>query len=211
MNAAAYGLAKNLSLLFLVGFTGFIFLYDRLEDWAVLCIQAALGLAYFLFSIAEAIKTRQATIAGEKRFFYLTNGTLAKKAIRTGALLMCSLILFLSYSRLQEVAIVIFIMLVSELIVFILRLKLMTYFISIREKSILINADKETKVFASQITVIDYRHDIFHLTKDDRRVQQIELEKLKADRRAEFTGEFTAWCKSNGLHFTNEAKEKLGL
>ncbi|MFL5752030.1 MAG: hypothetical protein ACJ76F_01380 [Bacteroidia bacterium] len=211
MNAAVHGLIKNLSLLFLVVFTVINFFFDRLENWAVLAIQASLGLLYLVFSITEILKTRQTTDPGEKRFFYLTNGTLAKKAIRIGAFLMGSIILYLSETSLQSLAIVIFIMLIAESIAFVVRLKLKSYFISIREKYLLIRTEKEIKVFASQISSIEYRYEIFHLTKTDEHVQQIELEKLEAAERANFVKEFIAWCEKHQLPFTDEAKVKLSL
>src|ERR1700741_1467017 len=151
MNASVIGLIKNLCLLALVVFTAIVFLFNRIEDWAALLVQGLLGVLYLGFFISETVKTKQTVTAGEKRFFYLTNGTLAKKAIRIGGLIMGSVILYLSHTRLQNIALVVFIMLISEAIVFLFRLKLKSYFISIKEPLILINADREIRIFASQI------------------------------------------------------------
>jgi hypothetical protein len=209
MNSSLHGLIKNLALLALLLFTAFVFMYDRLEDWAIGVIGVALGGLYLVFSITESIaakKSSKGTI-----YTYLTNGTIAKKAIRIFSFLMAALILYFVDFRLQNTAMMLFILVAAESIVFVYRVSTKGYFLLLEPKSITIYANKELRLFASQVTSVEYRHNIFHLTHSDKKLFKIELEKLKPEHKEEFIQRFIAWCTENNLEFTQEAKEKLRL
>lgn len=165
--------------------------------------------AYIFLSITEFLNTLAKSQLPYDRFFYLPYSVIAIKSIKLGAFVITGLILFLSESNLIYLGSLVLIILLSDLLVFALRLSKKVYYISLFANYILYALEEESKVFASQVTEVEFRYEIFYLKTKDNKAYPIELSRLpKADRKI-FTEKMVLWVVCNKLNFTPAAREKL--
>ena len=204
-----YGLAKNLTLLILFVFILLNVFYGWAGMNAIVTLQFAIGIIYLTLAVADYMQRNSASVLPEERFKYITNGLIAIKAIKLFAFTGVAIGLYLMGTRLQAISGIIVILVCGELSVFIFRLARKNYFISFFDKYILFAMESDVKIFARQIKSIEYRYEMFFLTKENNHVQVIELDKLLGIKKQQFIERLVAWAKSNEVAFTDEAKISL--
>ncbi len=164
---------------------------------------------YIFLSISEFSNTLEKSQLPYDRFFYLPFSVIAIKAIKLGGAVIIGVVLFLSESILIYLGILLLIILIADLLVFTLRLTKKVYYVSLFANYILFALENETKIFASEIELIEYRYEIFYLKTNRNKVYPIEMSRLNKHERAVFTEKLVLWVVCNKLTFTPEAKEKL--
>jgi|ERR1700761_605011 len=172
-------------------------------------LQIGLGILYLFFSVAE-FSTRLAKMnLPFDRFFYLPYNVISHKIIRLGAFGIAGGVLWISSSGLIFLAILLFMIIVSDILVFILKIKQRVYYMSLFANYVLISLEGEQKIFASQIESVEYRYDIFFLKLKDKKTVALETDRLTENQKQVFTEKFVQWVLRNQLEFTAEAKAKL--
>lgn len=203
-------LLKYLSLLVAVALITGNLVYqtpNRSNLLILLCVFAAV---FIFFSVADFLDKLSKSQLPYDRFYYLPLSVVSVKAIKLGVFAIAGMVLVLSGPAFMYLGVLLLILLTADLFVFLLRLTKKVYYISLFANYILFALEEETKLFASQIEVIEFRYDIFYLKTKQNRAFPIELARLRKQDRAAFTDKFVLWVVCNKLTFTPEAKEKLG-
>lgn len=209
MRSLYLSLIKYLSLLLALVFTAGNLLYNLPDTSNLLFIQIGLGIIYIAFSLLEFTKQLEKINLPHDRFFYFPLSYLSVKLIKLGALSIASVILFISKSNLVFLGSVVLFVVFADALVFTLRISKKFYYVSLFANYILFSLEHETKIFASQIKIIEYRYGIFYLQLKNGKMHKIEVARIKKSLQANFTEKFVLWVVCNKLHFTKEAKEKL--
>jgi hypothetical protein len=172
-------------------------------------LQIVFGILYLSFSVAE-FSTKMAKMNMPfDRFFYLPYDVISHKLIRLGAFAIAGGVLWISSSGLMFLAALLFIIIAADLLVFILKVVQKVYYMSLFANYILISLEKEQKIFASHIEMVEYRYDIFYLKLKDKKTVALETDRLLENQKQIFTEKMVQWVLRNQLEFTAEAKVKL--
>ena len=172
-------------------------------------LQIVFGILYLSFSVAE-FSTKMAKMNMPfDRFFYLPYDVISHKLIRLGAFAIAGGVLWISSSGLMFLASLLFIIIAADLLVFILKVVQKVYYMSLFANYVLISLEREQKIFASQIEMVEYRYDIFYLKLKDKKTVALETDRLLESQKQIFTEKMVAWVLRNQLEFTAEAKVKL--
>ncbi len=172
-------------------------------------LQIVFGVLYLSFSVAE-FSTKMAKMNMPfDRFFYLPYDVISHKLIRLGAFAIAGGVLWISSSGLMFLASLLFIIIAADLLVFILKVVQKVYYMSLFANYVLISLEKEQKIFASQIEMVEYRYDIFYLKLKDKKTVALETDRLLESQKQIFTEKMVQWVLRNQLEFTEEAKVKL--
>jgi len=172
-------------------------------------LQIGLGILYLFFSVAEfSTKLAKMNLPFD-RFFYLPYDVISHKLIRLGAFAIAGGVLWISSSGLMFLAGLLFIIIIADLLVFILKIVQRVYYMSLFANYVLISLEGEKKIFASQIESLEYRYDIFYLKLKDKKTVALETDRLAEGQKQIFTEKFVQWALRNQLEFTVEAKAKL--
>ena len=209
MQKAPVSLIKYLVLLaVLIAVTTNLIL--RIPDASTLLfILIGFAAVYIFLSVTEFINTLAKSALPYDRFFYLPLSVVSFKVIKLGAIVIVGTVLVLSQSVLIYLGTLLLIILFSDSLVFLLRLRKKVYYVSLFANYILFALEKESKVFASQVETIEYRYDIFYLRCKNGKTYPIEIARMQKAEQPLFTEKFVLWVVCNKLVFTPEAKEKL--
>ena len=209
MQKLTISLFKQLALLTaLVATSSFLFIGVP-NGKTFLLLQIILGVLYLSFSVAE-FSTKMAKMNMPfDRFFYLPYDVVSHKLIRLGAFAIAAGVLWISSSGLMFLASLLFVIIITDLLVFILKVVQKVYYMSLFANYILISLEKEQKIFASQIEMVEYRYDIFYLKLKDKKTIALETDRLLEKQKQIFTEKMVQWVLRNQLEFTAEAKTKL--
>ncbi len=209
MQKLSISLFKQLTLLAaLIITTSYLFLGTPRGN-TLFVLQVALGISYLFFSIAEfSTKLAKMNLPFD-RFFYLPYNVISHKVIRLGAFAIAGGVLWVSSSSLIFLAALLYMIILSDILVFILKIVQKVYYISLFANYILISLEGEQKIFASQIDSVEYRYDIFYLKLKDKKTVALETNRLAEGQKQIFTEKMVQWVLRNQLGFTEEAKAKL--
>lgn len=209
MQKITISLFKQLTLLIiLIATTSYLFLAIPNGN-TLFVLQICLGILYLFFSIAEfSTKLAKMNLPFD-RFFYLPYNVISHKIIRLGAFAIAGAVLWVSSSALIFLATLLFIIIASDVLVFILKIIQKVYYLSLFANYVLISLEGEQKIFASQIQSVEYRYDIFYLKLKDNKTVALETDRLSVNQKQIFTEKFVQWVLRNQLEFTAEAKAKL--
>lgn len=172
---------------------------------------ALFSACYVLVAVIESFYSVKQKKASGKIFTYFTQGTMSKKAIRIGGFMIASGILLFSGMKVLLFGIVLFSVLLTEILNLWVKLKNKMYYVYFEEKAIVFNDDQVRRIFASHVSEIEYRYNIFYLTLKNDQLRMIDTERVGENERKEFIKEFIFWATTYQLAFTGEAKEKLEL
>jgi hypothetical protein len=201
-------LLKNIVLLSALVATVSNLLFKTPDRNTLLILQIVFGTAYVGFSIAEFLSQVQKASLPYDRFFYLPFNVISTKVIKLGAFLIACVVLSFSTTLIFLAGLLVSV-LVSDLLIFLLRLKQKVYYISLFANYVLFSLEEERKVFASQIKTIEYRYEFFYLKLKNNKIYDIDTNRLDKRNKHLFTEKFVRWGLLNRLEFTEEAKEKL--
>jgi hypothetical protein len=209
MQKLTISLCKQLALLVaLIVTTSYLFVGVPNGN-TLFMLQIGLGFLYLFFSVAEfSTKLAKMNLPFD-RFFYLPYDVVSHKIIRLGAFAIAGGVLWISSSGLIFLAILLFMIILSDVLVFILKIKQRVYYMSLFANYVLISLEGEQKIFASQIESVEYRYDIFYLKLKDKKTVALETDRLAQNQKQIFTEKFVQWVFRNQLEFTAEAKAKL--
>ncbi|HEX7414315.1 MAG TPA: hypothetical protein VF411_09765 [Bacteroidia bacterium] len=209
MQKLSISLFKQLTLLLALSFTISYLLVRIPGKKAMIISQIVLGLVYLFLSVAEfSTKLAKMNLPFD-RFFYLPHSVISNKAIRLGAFAIAGGVLWVSSSSLIFLAGLLFIIIASDALVFLLKIKQKIFYLSLFANYVFISLERDRKVFASQIASVEYRYDIFFLTLKDKKTIPIVTDRMAESQKQLFTSTFVAWVLRNKLEFTAEAKVKL--
>jgi|ERR1700756_883325 len=209
MQKLTISLLKQLTLLVaLIVTTSYLFIGTPNGNMLFL-LQIVLGVLYLFFSVAEfSTKLAKMNLPFD-RFFYLPYDVVSHKLIRLGAFAIAGGVLWISPTGLRFLASLLFMIIVADLLVFILKIRQKVYYMSLFANYVLISLEGEQKIFASQINEVEYRYDIFYLKLKDKKTVALETDRLPENQKQIFTEKFVQWALRNQLQFTAEAKTKL--
>ena len=209
MQKLTISLFKQLTLLVALGFTVTHLFVKAFDKNTMTGILIGLGVVYLFLSVAEFSTKLAKMNMPFDRFFYLPYEVISDKMIKLGAFAIAGGVLWVSSSALVFLAGLLFIMIIADLIVFVLKVVQKVYYVSLFANYVLISLEREHKVFASQIAGVEYRYDIFYLKLKDKKTVSLVTDRLAEGQKQIFTQKFVQWVQRNQLEFTTEAKAKL--
>ncbi len=204
-------IVKYLFLLAALVLSVYVLAIKNSFTWTMFYTVAILSICYVMVAVVEFLNSAKRQKAAAKVFTYFTQGTMSKKAIRIGGFMIASAILLFSGMKVLLFGIVLIALLITEVVSLWVKLKNKMYYVYFEEKAIVINDDQVKRVFASHVSEIEYRHEIFYLTLKNNQVRTLDTERVQESERKEFINEFIFWANTYELPFTGEAKEKLEL
>ncbi|MDP2387021.1 MAG: hypothetical protein Q8M29_11655 [Bacteroidota bacterium] len=204
-------IVKYLFLLAALLLSVYVLLVKNSFTWTMFYGVALFSACYVLVAVIESFYSVKQKKASGKIFTYFTQGTMSKKAIRIGGFMIASGILLFSGMKVLLFGIVLFSVLLTEILNLWVKLKNKMYYVYFEEKAIVFNDDQVRRIFASHVSEIEYRYNIFYLTLKNDQLRMIDTERVGENERKEFIKEFIFWATTYQLAFTGEAKEKLEL
>ena len=211
MQKLTFSLLKQITLLAALGVTTSYLFFYKPSGNTLLMLQVGLGVLYLFFSVMEFSGKMEKMSLPFDRFFYLPFSVVSDKLIWLGALSIAAVVLFFSQSRLVTLAVLLFIKILADVIVFALKMKRKVYYISLFANYVLISLEHEQKIFASSIESVEFRYDIFYLKLKDKKTASLITDRLSENEKQLFTEKFVQWALQNNLSFTEEAKQKLAV
>jgi hypothetical protein len=207
MNSALASIGKNLVLLAVVVLSTLNFFYGWLNWKELLGIQSLAGLAYVFLSCYEYLNTSYKASLPVQRFPYLTSKFVMLRALKISIFLAFALLLYTSGSRVKYIYPICLIIAATEAVILFLKYKNDLCFVNIYANYLLLVESRFTKLFASEIMIIEFRHDIFYFVKKNRKTVQIKLEHLRD--REHFIYSINEWINRNNVLVSAESKMKI--
>ena len=207
MNFAIATIGKTLSLVALLTLTVFNYFYYWFNFSEIVLIQLLVGVLYIFFSCAEYLNNSVKKALPVNRFSYFPTSFYMFKILKVGIFLMFGAMLLTTSSKISYLATICFIVSITELtLMAVLYLKKLCY-VSFLANYIIIAGVKINKLFANQIKLTEYRHDIFHFVKKDNSVIQLNLDFVND--KEKFKEQVKEWLIANNVTLSQESKEKL--
>jgi hypothetical protein len=207
MNSAIATIGKTLSLVAILTLTILNYFYNWLNFSEIVLIQLFIGVLYIFFSCAEYINNSIKADIPVNRFAYFPTSFYMFKTLKVGIFFMFGAMLLTTSSKISYLATICFIVGATELIVMaVLHLKKLCY-VSFLANYIIIAGVKVNKLFANQIKLTEFRHDIFHFVKKDNSVLQLNLDFVNDKQK--FKEQIKNWLVTNNVSISQESKEKL--
>ncbi len=207
MNSALASIGKNLLLIAIVILSASNFFY-RWFNWSeLLWIQLGFGLAYIFLSCYEILNASYKASIPVLRFSYFTFSLVALRVLKASIFVTFAIMLYTSGSRAKYLYVICLIIAVTELIILFIKYRRDLCFISVYANYLLFAESRLKKVFASEIGIIEFRHDIFYFVKKDKKTFQIKLVHIKE--KEKFLLAITDWIIRNKANVGQESKEKI--
>ncbi len=209
MNTALASLGKNLVLVFLVILSGLNFFYAWFSFKDLLGIQVLTGLLYIFLSCYEYVNASYQAQLPVQRYAYFPYRFFVFSAFKIGAYLFFATMLYSAGSRIQYLYPICILVALTEGIVTGLRYYKRLCFICIYANYLLLSQKGLSKVFASEITLVEFRHDILYFIKNDKSTLVIKLEEV--ENRTVFFQNLKEWLARNTVPVSDESKIKLEI
>jgi hypothetical protein len=207
MHSAISSIGKNLILVGLVALSAINFFYGWFSWQDLLIIQSLTGLAYIFLSCYEFLNAQYKASLPVKRYSYFTNSYVMFKALKVFVFLSFASILYLSDSRIKYLYPLCIIIAATEGLVMYLKYKRGICFVNIYANYLMFAQDKLTKLFASEIALVEYRHDIFYFIKKDKKSMQVKM--VHIEEREEFLRSIHEWLLRNKIRIGGESATSL--
>lgn len=207
MYSALSSLGKNLILLGIVALSAINFFYGWFSWKDLLAIQTMAGLAFVFLSCYEFLNAQYKATLPVQRYTYITNSYVMFRVLKISVFLSFAAMLYFSGTRVKYIYPICVTIAVTEAIVMFLKFKRGICFVSIYANYLLFSQEKLTKIFASEIEVIEFRHDIFYFIKKNKKSTQIKLVHIEEKER--FISSINEWIKRNKINVGHESEEKL--
>lgn len=207
MRSAISSIGKNLILVGLLALSAVNLFYGWFSWKDLLVIQSLTGLAYIFLSCYEFLNTQYKASLPVKRYPYFTNSYIMFKVLKICVFLSFASILYLSGSRIKYLYPICIIIALTEVLVTFLKYRKGLCFVNIYANYLLFASDKLSKVFASEIELVEFRHDIFYFVKKDKQSLQVKLVHL-TDRDL-FVQSINEWLVRNRINVSEESGQKL--
>ena len=207
MNSAIASLSKNLLLVGILVLSTLNYFYGWLNWKELIAVQSLVGLAYVFLSCYEYLNASYKASLPVQRFPYFSNSYLMFKVLKIGVFVAFAALLFLSSSSVKSLYPICLIIAGTEGAITYLKFKNSLCFVNIYANYLLFAEDKLSKLFASEILVVEFRHDIFYFVKKDQKSVQVKLEHIH--NREEFIQSLQSWITRNNVPVSDESKGKL--
>ncbi|MBA3664751.1 MAG: hypothetical protein H0W61_11160 [Bacteroidetes bacterium] len=207
MHSAISSIGKNLILLGLLALSAINFLYGWFSWKDLLIIQSLTGLAYIFLSCYEFLNAQYKAMLPVKRYPYFNNSYIMFKVLKICVFLSFASILYLSGTRIKYLYPICIIIALTETIVTFLKYRRALCFVSIYANYILFSADKLSRVFASEIELVEFRHDILYFVKKDKKALQVKM--VHIEERDVFMKSINEWLTRNKVQMGEESGQKL--
>lgn len=207
MNSALASIGKNLLLIAIVVLSALNFFYGWFNWNELLWIQLVFGLMYIFLSCYEVLNASYKAALPVLRFSYFTFSLVALRILKASIFVTFAIMLYSSGSRAKYLYVVCLIIALTELIVLLIKYRKDLCFISIYANYLLFAESKLKKIFASEIEIIEFRHDIFYFVKKDKKTFQIKLVHIKE--KEKFLLAINDWINRNKAPVSAESREKI--
>ncbi|MBL7920619.1 MAG: hypothetical protein JNJ40_09920 [Bacteroidia bacterium] len=207
MNSALASIGKNLLLVAIVILSASNFFYSWFNWNELLWIQLFFGLAYIFLSCYEILNASFKASLPVQRFSYFTFSLVALRVLKASIFITFAMMLFTSGSRAKYLYVICLIIALTELIILLIKHKRNLCFISIYANYLLFAESRLKKVFAADIEVIEFRHEIFYFVKKNKEVFQIKLIHIKE--KTTFLVAINEWVTRNNVNVSEESKGKI--
>lgn len=207
MNSALASVGKNLILVAIVVLSTFNFYYGWLNWKELFGVQSLVGLAYIFLSCYEYLNASYKASLPVQRYPYFTNKFLMFRALKICIFVAFSILLYTSQSSIKFIYPICVIIALTESSILYLKYRKGLCFVNIYANYLLIVETKFTKVFASEIMIIEFRHDIFYFVKKNRKTVSIKLEHIR--HRENFVQGINDWINRNNILVSAESKVKI--
>jgi hypothetical protein len=208
---AIVNILKSLVLIVLCGLAFSIGVFGYPQGFFALFSIYILAIAYTVLYAIELKDNSFITESPIERYFYITYGFVAIKAIKLFALLGLSIFFLINGKGLSVLGFAILLIFVTDVIAFSYKLYKKSFCIALFANYVYMQLDFNKKIFVNQIKEIEFRYDIFYLVLKDKKVEIIELEKLQSNQREAFKTKFVEWIIRNKINCTEEAIVKLNI
>jgi hypothetical protein len=207
MYSALSSIGKNLILMGVLVLSAINFFYGWFNWKDLLAIQGLAGLAFIFLSCYEFLNAQYKASLPVQRYSYFTNSYVMFRALKISLFLSVAAMFYFSESNIKYIYPICLIIALTEGIVTYLKYKRSLCFVSIYANYLLFSQNKLTKVFASEIEAIEFRHDIFYFVKKNNKSNQIKL--IHIEDRERFILAMKEWIKRNKINVGNESEAKL--
>jgi len=207
MNSAIASIGKNLILVAIVFLSTFNFVYGWLNWKELLGVQSLVGLAYIFLSCYEYLNASYKASLPVQRYAYFSSSFIMFRALKICVFIAFAALLFFSGSSVKYIYPICIIIAATESTILYLKYRKALCFVNIYANYLLIVESKFTKVFASEIMIIEFRHDIFYFVKKNRKTVSIKLEHIR--QRENFVQGINDWINRNNILVSAESKVKI--
>lgn len=207
MNSALASIGKNLILLSIL-ILSVINFYINLFNWReLLAIQCLAGIGYIFLSSYEYLNVSYKASLPVQRYRYFTNSFFMFRFLKIGLFVSFTVLLILAESKIRNIYPICALIAITESLVLYLKYKNALCFVNIYANYLLIVQTRFVKLFASEILIIEFRHDIFYFVRKDQKSLQIKLEHIEAKER--FVQAINEWINRNNVTVSAESKVKI--
>jgi hypothetical protein len=207
MYSALSSLGKNLILLGILALSAINFFYGWFGWKDLLAIQSLAGLAYVFLSCYEFLNAQYKASLPVQRYSYFTGSYVMFKVLKIGAYLSFGAMLYFSGSRMKYIYPICVTIALTEALVIFLKYKKGICFVSIYANYLLFSQDKLSRIFANEIVLVEFRHDIFYFIKRNGKSLQVNL--MHIEEKEKFVSSMNEWLKRNKVNIGSESEAKL--
>lgn len=207
MNSAFASIIKNFILVALVALSVLNYFNDWLNWKEILGVQCLVGVAYIFLSCYEYLNSSYKASLPLERYPYFSSKFIMFRAMKICLFISFSILLYTSDSDIRYLYPICVIMATTESAILYLRYKNALCFVHIYANYLLFVEDKYTKVFASEIIIVEFRHDIFYFVKKNSKTVTVKLEHIQ--NRERFVQGINDWINRNKILISAESKVKI--
>ena len=207
MNSKLASLGKNSILTGILILSVLNFIYNWLNWEELLGIQSFAGLGYIFLSCYEYLNASYKASLPVQRFPYFSSRFVMLKTLKVSLFFACAALLYTSGTRVQYIYPICLIIATTETFITFLKYKNSLCFVNIYANYLLFAEDKISKLFASEIMIIEFRHDIFYFVKKNTKSMMIKLEHVQ-DKEG-FLLSINDWINRNNVLVSAESRVKI--
>ena len=200
-------IGKNLILVGVVALSAINFFYSWFTWKDLLAIQSMAGLAFIFLSCYEFLNAQFKASLPIQRYLYTTNSYIMFRALKIGLFFSFAIMLYFSDSKVKYIYPICVTIALTETVVLFLKYKKGLCFVSIYANYILFSKYKLSKIFASEIEKIEFRHEIFYFIKKNNKTEEIRLIHIKE--KEVFIIAMRDWLVRNKINIGLESESKL--
>lgn len=207
MTSALASLGKNLILLAVLSLSAYNFFYAGLTWGELLAVQSVAGVLYVFLSCYEFLNASFKASLPVQRYPYFSSSFIMFRSMKILLFFALALLLYSSGTRVQYIYPICLIIGFTEGILTYLKYKRSLCFVNIYANYLLLVQSRFTRVFASEIVLIEFRHDIFYFVKKNRKTVSIKMEHIR--NKEQFIQAIHEWIVRNNVNVSAESKIKI--
>jgi hypothetical protein len=207
MNSAIASIGKSFVLIGILALSAYTLFLGGMSWKDLLAIQAIAGVVYVFLSCYEFLNTSFKASLPVQRYPYFTDSYFMYRIIKVVFFLSFAAMLYLSESRVQYIYPVCLIIAGTEAIITYLKYKRSLCFVNIYANYLLLVQNKLTRLFASEIVLVEFRHDNFYFVKKNEKTLLIKLDHIQD--KEKFVVAINEWLVRNNVNVSAESKLKI--